>query len=234
MQLAWLDRRRRMVFLAASLAVAASFFAAPAVAQAPPVLAPDTAPTPAAFSPPPGPAPVTSSATPVSIGGAGPWFGQAGQVAIGADLQLSLIRESGEGSSSTAIVIQPGLDYFVAPNISVGGLLSYAHGSAASVGTNTFGLQVRAGYNLQLSDTFSWWLRAGFGYFHGTSSSGGVDVSASNFTFQLYVPILFHPVPHLFIGFGPTITTDLATSDNTSKLTFLGLQSVVGGYFGAK
>ena len=236
MQLAWLDRRRRMVFLAAWLAVATSLPAVPATAQAPPVLPADTTPARAAFPPPdPGAPPPPPGAAPVASGIAASTgaFGTHGQLVltVGSDsLQLTILRASGSDSSSTGVLIQPGLDYFVSPNVSVGGLLSYAHASAASIGDNTYGLQVRAGYNLQLSDTLSWWLRAGLGFFHGSVSGG----SASTVPFQLYVPVLWHLVPHVFLGFGPTITTDLVTSNDLPKMTYLGAQLILGGYFGVR
>jgi hypothetical protein len=226
-----------MVFLAASLAVATSLSsAAPAAAQAPPVLPADTTPARAAFPPPDSAAPPPPpGAAPVATGisastGA---FGTPGQLVltVGSDsLQLIILRASGSDSSSTGVLIQPGLDYFVSPNLSVGGLLSYAHASAASIGDNTYGLQVRAGYNLQLSDTLSWWLRGGLGFFHGSGGGG----SASTIPFQLYVPVLWHLVPHVFLGFGPTITTDLVTSNDLPKMTYLGAQLILGGYFGVR
>jgi hypothetical protein len=227
-----------MVFLAASLAVAtSSLSAAPAAAQAPPVLPADTAPAQVAFPPPDsGAPPPPPGAAPVGtrIAASTGAFGTPGQLVltVGSDsLQLTILRASGSGSSSTGVLIQPGLDYFVSPNVSIGGLLSYAHASAASIGDTTYGLQVRAGYNLQLSDTFSWWLRAGLGFFHGSVSGGG---SASTVPFQLYVPVLWHLVPHVFLGFGPTITTDLVTSNDLPKETFLGAQLILGGYFGVR
>lgn len=245
MQLALLDVRRT-VLRALSLAIATGLFSAasaPAAAQAPPVLPPDTAPAPASFPSPAsstassttsGVAPSSPAAAPSGLDPSSAPFGTPGQLVltVGSDsLQLLVLRSSGSGSSATGVLIQPGLDYFVSPNVSVGGLLSYAHGTAASIGDNTFGLQLRAGYDLPLSDTLSWWLRAGLGFFHGSASGGA---SASTVPFQLYVPVLWHLVPHVFLGFGPTITTDLVTSDDLPKATYLGAQLILGGYFGVR
>jgi hypothetical protein len=226
MQSNWLGFRRTAV-IAGCLAVPA--FAAAAAAQAPAVLPPPTAapaPSPASVVPA-GPSP---GPTIVPLVG----FGAPGQLVLTVDLdslQLTILRASGSGSSATSVLIQPGLDYFISPDVSVGGLLSYAHGAVASIGDDTFGLQVRAGYNLQLNAAFSWWLRAGLGFFHGSDSLGH---SGSTLPFQLFLPVLWHLVPHVFLGFGPTVTTDLVTSDSLTKQTYLGAQLVLGGTFGLR
>ena len=201
-------------------ALALSLFAGNALAQqpppfAPPVLQPEQPP---AASP-------SRSGTGAIVAGE---FGSPGQWVVSADLQLSIIHASSGGA--TSVLIQPALDYFLAPNFSVGGLISFAHGGAASIGDNTIGFQVRAGYNLKINDTFSFWPRLGLGYFRGTSTFMGMDQSAYDIPLQIFAPVLWHVAPHLFIGLGPTLTTDLAATD--SKQTFVGVQSTIGGYFG--
>jgi hypothetical protein len=201
----------------AAVSLALPSFVGTAAAQQPPP-----------FSPPvlqPAPAQAAVASGPAAAFGGG--FGSQGQVVVSADLQLSIIHQSSGGG--TAVLIQPALDYFLAPNFSVGGLVSYAHGSAASIGDNTFGFQVRAGYNLAINDMFSFWPRLGLGYFHGSATFMGMDQSAYDVPLQIFAPVLWHVVPHLFIGFGPTLTTDLAATD--TKLTFVGVQSTIGGYF---
>lgn len=214
----------RAMVTAVSVGVVTLSGVALAQQQPPPFAPPVLAPAPAEQAPAPH-GNLVSAATAE--------FGSVGQLTLNADLQFSIIHQGSSGSatpSGTSVLIQPGADYFLMQNFSVGGLLSYAYNSAASIGTTTIGFQVRAGYNLKINDTFSFWPRLGIGYFHGSTSFAGMDSSAYDLPLQLFAPVLWNAVPHFFIGFGPTLTTDLAATDE--KLTFVGVQLVVGGYFG--
>ena len=58
-----------------------------------------------------------------------------------------------------------------------------------------------------------------------------VDVGDTFLTLELYAPFLFHPVPHFFIGLGPSLSIDVAGGNSSSRETTIGLRSTVGGYF---
>ena len=52
-----------------------------------------------------------------------------------------------------------------------------------------------------------------------------------------FVPVLFHPVPHFFIGGGPRFSTDLVSKyEDVDQATFsqFGVQTTIGGYFGGR
>ncbi|MES1208682.1 MAG: hypothetical protein ABUS79_22315 [Pseudomonadota bacterium] len=213
-----------------------------AMAQQPPAAA--TEPPPAAT-----PAPETAPASNPMSGGTGA-FGSQGQIAVSVDLpmtneapQFAIYHHSVSmgGPSTTSINIQPSLDYFVAPNISVGGQIGIQHGSAdlfGGSGTDTataFGLEVRGGYNLALNDMFSIWPHIGIAYEHVSISSGGNSATGYVIPLVVSVPILWHPASHFFLGLAPSLRTDLVAKiagNDIGKTTDVGLTAVVGGYFG--
>ncbi len=196
------------------------------------------------------PAPATTPPTAATSAGTGA-FGSQGQIAISVDLpfmnegpQLAIVHESNSmgGGSSTAIAIQPSLDYFIAPHISVGGQLGIAHGSSdvtvlgmtSSATVTTFGVEARGGYELALNDSVSLWPRLGIGYAHNSYSGGG-DASGYEIDLLVSVPVLWHPASHFFLGAGPALSTQLANKaegQSLSKATDIGLTALIGGYFG--
>lgn len=179
-------------------------------------------------------------------------FGSLGQFAVSVDLpftneapRFALYHESRTmgGASSTNVAIQPSLDYFVAPNISVGGEIGFTHGngSAAQLGlpdaatATTFVVEVRGGYNLALNDMFSIWPHLGIGYGHVSVSYMGQSQSGYVIPLVVTVPVLWHPASHFFLGLAPTVTTNLVAKTDghdDAKTTDIGLTAVIGGYFG--
>ena len=79
--------------------------------------------------------------------------------------------------------------------------------------TTTIGLLPRIGYNFPIGPTASIWPRASLAYLHCSYSSTGGAYSTSNYTvsFIAFVPVLFQPAPHFFIGGGPYLSTDLVS-----------------------
>ena len=154
----------------------------------------------------------------------------------------------------SAFYLNPGVDYFVIDNLSIGGEVLFAlTGSSRTVhprnggadvsadgpsGTH-FGLMPRVGYNIQLSNLFSIWPRAGFG-FQTASFSGGGEADGSNTVWFAFadVPFLLHPVEHFFLGVGPGITFSLSNSvkrngvsvDGPTLTDFRPLAFILGGY----
>jgi len=171
-------------------------------------------------------------------------FGQVGQIVITGDVQVSFLHNSGSaGGSSNTLTLLPSASYFIAPNVSVGAGLIVQHGSTSvnagivsvNVDQTAIGLLVMGGYNIHLTPVLSVWAQGALGYEHTSTSAGNTSASGYAIPFGIFVPFLYHPTEHFFLGLGPSLTTQLANSVegmSQSKLTSIGLQSVVGGYFG--
>jgi hypothetical protein len=185
--------------------------------------------------PPPTPAPVGWSVPPEGR------FGRPGQYAVSGALSTSLISVTQGGKGSTTFAIQPAFDYFLAPNVSLGTVAGFAFTSADNASSTQLQIQARVGWNLTLTDTVSLWGRAAVGYARASSSAtqNGMSSNAtsSSIPVTLFVPLLWEPAPHLFLGFGPVFTTQFLSKMQGMSLdaiTQYGAQSVVGGYFGGR
>jgi hypothetical protein len=170
-------------------------------------------------------------------------FGLKSELAISSDAGLSISNTSisGRSGSATTVQLRPAIDYFVIDNLSVGGFvgLDYAHSSGSH--TTTFSIGPRVGYNFSLSERFSIWPKAGFSYSTTSVSAnqdqtdvGGGAVqtttlssSSSGLALNLFVPFMFHPVEHFFLGFGPALDVDL-TGD--VKATTIAGRLTIGGW----
>jgi hypothetical protein len=212
-----------------------------AFAQEPPPGAPPAEPPPSTM-PPAASAPAMA---PASSGA----FCSLGQFVLSVDLpftneapQFAIYHESVSmnGPSSTIIEIEPSLDYFVAPNLSVGGEVGVLHGDgiAGITGATVTAIviEARVGYNIPINEMFSLWPHLGIGYEHVSASANGNSASGYTIPLVVTVPILWHPASHFFLGLGPTLTTELASkleSMDQPKTTDIGLTGVLGGYFGS-
>ena len=144
---------------------------------------------------------------------------------------------SNSSGSTTNIQLQPSIDYFLFDDFSVGGFLQFDYTSASAGHASTFGLGPRVGYNFSFSDLLSLWPKVGFSYDDvntTTSTSSGntttsTTVTASSLALNVFIPLMIHPAPHFFAGFGPFLNTDL-TGDTRS--TTWGGQLTVGGWIG--
>ena len=199
--------------------------------------------------PPPGPpqtelAPGASQA-PLPPPAADIGFGTPGHIVVSDDMQMVLLRRSqtlmGMTVDKTSVQLRPALDYFVARNISIGGQLriEYASGdNGVDTTITTIGLVPRIGYNVALSPTSSIWPHVGLGYIHTSYDNGGGganNFSSYTVTLDVFVPLLFQPVPHFFLGGGPFVAADLVSKlegADTTKTRDIGLMSTIGGYFG--
>jgi hypothetical protein len=154
-------------------------------------------------------------------------LGAKGQIALSSDINITIksVDSDIEGADSqTDIIIAPGADFFIAPNLSVGGFLRYD--GVDSVNYKAYGAGARVGYVIGLGKV-SIWPRGGL----ALMSYDVGDDSRLYFTLNAYAPLLFHPVDHFFIGLGPEFNFDVYASDDAPKVTELGITSVVGGYF---
>jgi hypothetical protein len=159
-----------------------------------------------------------------------PRFGTQGQIAIAADMFLSATRD--ESQELTRISIIPTADYFVLSQLSVGGTLSFDYGHYPTSNYFGLGLGPRVGYNIELSDAFSLWPRAGIAWTHavvsGTSADNvSVSIRREVITVSLFAPLLFHPAPHFFVGFGPFVNAQL---NQGPGITSYGIRFSVGGW----
>ena len=107
------------------------------------------------------------------------------------------------------------------PSISVGAAVGFAIGDHGGKG---FEVGARAGYNLNVTEHVGAWPFVGIAY--NTQSADGVPSQSSTFG-NLYVPVLYHVVPHLFVGIGPFYNLHIAGDGNHSY----GIRSTVGGWF---
>jgi hypothetical protein len=195
---------------------------------------------PQQYAPPPPAESAPPPVAPVTVG-----LGAVGQIVFSDDLKVKAARYSqsgnGQSTSQTAIQLQPAIDVFVAPNLSIGGQVQLGVDSNDSDDVTTIGLAPRVAYNISIGPTASIWPRASLGYRHKSSTSniGGYSTSSYTVSFIAFVPVLFLPAPHFFIGGGPYLSTDLVSkfevmggSADATKTTELGVMSTLGGYFG--
>lgn len=160
-------------------------------------------------------------------------FGGARQWAFSSDAALTIQRRaiSGTEGGTTAIQLSPSADYFVIDNLSIGGFIGFDYVHTGDDDSTRFSIGPRVGYNLALSDLVSIWPKGGFSYAYTSTSSdsgtGSTSSSNSAFALNLFAPVVFHPVPHFFAGFGPFLDTDLS-GDN--RATTFGGKLTLGGW----
>jgi hypothetical protein len=161
-------------------------------------------------------------------------FGANGQMAISSDTGLFIENTSQSGDSTTTLVVRPALDYFVADNLSFGGFLGVEYSKVPSGDSTTWALGPRVGYNIPVSERFSIWPKAGLSFTTTSTSTDNPlpgqdeDSTASNLAVNLFVPVMFHPVEHFFLGFGPALDADLS---GDVKTTTIAGRLTIGGWF---
>ena len=118
------------------------------------------------------------------------------------------------------ISLHPSLDYFLINGVSLGATFGLGY-SSADTGTTLFDLGGRAGFNLNINDHFGFWPTAGFSL--NVSSNHDTNTSTS---FAIFAPFLYHLVPHLFVGLGPSFAVAISGGSGKSY----GLDFVLGGW----
>jgi hypothetical protein len=174
---------------------------------------------------------LNSLAPPAPAAGLGPnGFGAMGQVSIASDFGISFIHFS--DAEFSELDLEPALDYFIAPNLSVGGKVRFDYRKNKGGSTSALGLGPRVGYQLPLGDMFSVFPKVGFFFEHvGSSATGAPSTSYNLLSLSIDVPFLWHPVPHFFIGIGPTLFANIAGATSGQRDVQFGLVSTVGGFF---
>jgi hypothetical protein len=163
-----------------------------------------------------------------------------GHLTIASDANISLTHAfvTGQGNNdTTTLAITPAADYFVVDNVSVGGFIPFSYTSGDNFSSTTIGIGARAGYFYPFSEQFGIWPRGGLSY-ASTSVSTTVTVngmsvsnsqSAGHLALTAYVPFVFAPANHFFLGLGPEVSSQVTGDD--PKVTTLGLSFMVGGWF---
>jgi hypothetical protein len=119
------------------------------------------------------------------------------------------------------ISLHPSLDYFLINSVSLGATFGYSY-SPADTGTTAVVLGGRAGFNLNIDDHLGFWPTAGFSL-EVFSSNHDTNTSTS---FAIFAPFLYHLVPHLFAGVGPSFSARLSGGGGKTY----GLDFVLGGW----
>ncbi len=216
---------------------------------------PPAPPTKRAAVVPPAPEPYESPSAP--FGARGQFFVTSGW---GAGVS-STAYDNGQAARFSAS-ITPGIDYFVVRNFSVGVDLELdysndkgygADGSLVQTITTSFAAGPRLGFNIPLGRAFSLYTHATIGIdwarrteqlLSGNSLSIASSPTGAPATTQtgpwisLYLPLLLHPAPHFFFGFGPTVFRNFGRiqggPDVGAQRTRLGADFEIGGYFGGR
>lgn len=127
------------------------------------------------------------------------------------------------GGGDWGLTLRPSADYFLAPNVSVGGIVALTSGG----GNSSIGFGPRIGYDLIVSSLISIWFRGGVFFNDFPAPMSGRDTTTD---VGIQVPFLFHLVPHFFLGVGPFANFRVQQSAGGTKENTLGLTAIVGGY----
>jgi hypothetical protein len=154
-------------------------------------------------------------------------FGTPGQMAITSefDIDLGYVSETLNGLSQSGpnITISPALMFFLAPQLAVGGLLRFHHEAREGDSLSSFVFGPTASYNLPISDRASIFPTLGLTYTWrkvSVGSTGGrMTTTGSDFGLLVKAPVLFHPFPHVFVGFGPVIVVDFSSKADAGAAT---------------
>lgn len=189
-----------------------------------------------------------------------PWlFGRQGQWVLSGSFSLGISSQQYTNSEASRfnVWVSPGVDYFVIDNFSIGGDFEVSFSDyvgydqlGSTVQTKTTGGHVgaRVGYNVPLGQRFSIYPRAGFGVgFEDTSNAmlrpgnyGTYVQMRPNSSEKMihlwaFAPILFHPVPHFFVGVGPSLSHEVLRENTTTTQDVRGTRVsagfVMGGWF---
>lgn len=157
-------------------------------------------------------------------------FGLAGQIAVSSDAGLSVSSTSvgGIDGSTTNVILRPAVDWFIADSISIGGFSGVEYDSAPGGSTSVVSIGPRVGYNVPLSARLSIWPKVGLSLsYTSVELDAGGDEDGSSLQANLFAPLMFHPVNHFFLGFGPALDADV-TGD--AKVTTIAGRLTIGGW----
>jgi hypothetical protein len=117
--------------------------------------------------------------------------------------------------------LHPSIDYFITGNVSLGATFGYRY-SPEATGHTTVGLGARAGFSLTINDHVGFWPSAGF----GLNVDSQNHTTTTTTTFGIFAPFLYHLVPHLFVGVGPSFSVLMSGGSGKTY----GIDFVLGGW----
>jgi hypothetical protein len=217
------------------------------------VLSVAAASNPAAPERPPAP-PAPSPSVPQRAADPRDEFGHRGQLVITGDAQASF--ETGANVPEPLVLLAPAADLFVMDGLSVGALLLCQHafeeypanlGALTVQGTpgvvqsgfidaqsDGLGAGMRLGYDIRLGGLWSFWPTASVVFEHTWFKSGSVVTTENNSVlFDAFAPVLVHPAPHFFLGFGPAMEVLGDPGTDIPGVMEYGLRLTVGGWVDA-
>jgi hypothetical protein len=168
-------------------------------------------------------------------------LGDKGQIVPegGVSFNASVPTPGEAGSSSYSLSVSPTLLYFVADGWAFGASVAIGYFTSGDLHQFSLGLGPTAAYALPISERASLFPQLTvFGSRATTTSliigpAGGIIRGGTLWVLSVsgFVPLLFHPVEHVSLGFGPIVQADLAATDIVSRRVRLGVSSTIGVYF---
>ena len=163
-----------------------------------------------------GPAPFAASPS-AGFGAVGQWV-----------LSLRTTGDSGgylffhkDSPGDWRLSLHPEIDYFITGNISLGALFGYTY-SPAATGTTVIDIGGRAGFNLTINDHLGFWPSAGV----ALNLDSENHTTNTSTTLGIFAPFIYHLVPHLFVGVGPSFSIRLSGGSGKTY----GVDFTLGGW----
>jgi hypothetical protein len=168
-------------------------------------------------------------------------LGDKGQIVPegGISFNASVPTPGENGSNSYSVSVSPTLLYFVADRWAFGATVAIGYFTTGDVHQFSLGVGPTAAYALPMSERTSLFPQLTvFGSRVAVTSP--IIVPGAVFTrddtlwvlsVSGFVPLLFHPVEHVSLGFGPIVQADLAATDILAQRVRLGVSSTIGVYF---
>jgi hypothetical protein len=135
-----------------------------------------------------------------AAGALGQGFGAQGQLALSSEANLSFDRVN---HGPWILILRPSADYFLAPSISGGLVLSYVQRSGD---IKAYGAGARVGYSLNVTPNVGIWPKVGILYEHDTFGTA----TGSTTWISTLLPFLFLPAQHFFVGAAPYYNLKIA------------------------
>lgn len=162
----------------------------------------------------------------------GPRFGHRNSFVLSNDLVLG--ASATVPATKSTFAAQPSVDWFFVEHVSLGAATSftYVYDSDSTLHTIGYGGGLRVGGDIPLSTSISLFPRGGF---TASQLTGTIPTDTTVLSVGAFVPVLVHPAPHFFLGFGPAVSTELIHHTNSdpgspTKATTLGVGMTVGGW----
>lgn len=163
-------------------------------------------------------------------------FGEAKQWTFSTDAALAVERRTLRTTTTTSLSVFPAADYFLVKNLSLGGGLGMGYQKAGRDHAVAFKVGPRVGYNFELTSLLSLWPKIGVAYSYTRAEVGEPSASGepsplnehnNGVAVNMFAPIMLHPAPHFFAGFGPFLDTDLS---GNNRATTWGFRLTLGGW----